>query len=268
MSRKKTIKLWLICSLLCMLAGFSAWAGTEGGATPQRNGQTEVQAGVVVDYMGKLRFEVLEQRTLVPIPGASVEIYIPALDRYVLFGLTDANGIYELDVAYNMDPNTPDSVQFTEFEGSYTFTGSPLYLSSNNIRYRVYKADWLPHPSMGETVLETTEVPQVITIYLHKKSGGDDGTDPTPNPTSPAVIPPGSTLTGKSIINSINEILQSIMDSAIPQGNINSGAIPKTGVEGAVHYWLLGFVFFLVAGGIVCILLKKDKKSTEGERSE
>lgn len=267
MGKRKSIILWLFCSLLCLSTCFPTWADTAGGAEPVRNGQSEVQAGVVVNYMGKLRFEVLERGTRVPIPGASVEIFIDALDRYVLFGLTDGNGIYELDVAYNMDPNTPDSDQFTEVEGSYAFTGSPLYLSSNNIRYRVYKADWLPHPSIGETMLETTEIPQVITVYLHKRKNGDDPA-PTPTPTSPAVIPPGSTPTGKSIINSINEILQSIMDSAIPQGGMNSGAIPKTGVEGAVHYWLLGFVFFLVAGGIVCIMLKKDKKSKDIERSE
>lgn len=182
MSRKKSIKLWFVCSLLCLLIAFPAWADTKGGAAPKRNGQTEVQAGVVVNYMGKLRFVVLEQGTQVPIPGASIEIYIPALDRYVLFGLSDANGSYELDVAYNMDPNTPDSVQFTEVEGNYTFTGSQLYLSSNSIRFRVYKADWLPHPSIGETMLDTTEVPQVIRIYLYKQTtGGDDG-NPAPNP--------------------------------------------------------------------------------------
>lgn len=271
MCRRKSIKLWLICSLLCLLAGFSAWAGTAGGAAPQRKGQTEVQIGVVVNYMGKLRFVVLEQGTQVPIPGASVEVYIPALDRYVLFGLTDANGIYELDVACNMDLNTPDSVQFTESEGSYTFTGSPLYLSSNHIRYRIYKRDWLPHPSIGETMLETTEVPQVITIYLYKeKTGGDSdgGGGSNPNPTSPATIPPEGSLEGKTIISSINKLMQSILESVIPQSNRNSGAIPKTGVEGAAHYWLLGFLFFLLAGGIVCILLKKDKKSTVGERGD
>jgi len=267
MSRRKSIKIWLLAGLLCLLAGFPAGAATEGGAEPRRNGQTEVQAGVVVNYMGKLRFVVLERSTMVPIPGASVEIYIPALNRYVLFGLTDANGIYELDVAYNMDPNTPDSAQFTESEGNYTFTGSPLYLSSNNIRYRVYKADWLPHPSIGETMLETTKIPQVITIYLHKKTtGGGDETPTGPTtPTTPAVIPPGSTPAGKSLISSILDALQSILDEAVPRGGLSSGTIPKTGVEGAVHYWLLGFVFFLLAGGIVCILLKRDQKPTAGE---
>jgi len=264
MSRRKSIKIWLLASLLCLLVGFPAGAGTEGGAEPVRNGQTEVQAGVVVDYMGKLRFVVLERNTTIPIPGASVEIYITALNRYVLFGLTDANGIYELDVAYNMDPNTSDSAQFTESNGNYTFTGSPLYLSSNDIRYRVYKAGWLPHPSIGETVLGTTEVPQVITIYLHKPTGGDDGGTPT-TPTTPTVIPPGSTPTGKALISSILDTLQSIFDAAVPQGGLSSGGIPRTGVEGAVHYWLLGFVFFLLAGGIVCILLKRDQKPTAGE---
>lgn len=262
MSRRKSIKLWLAVSLLCLLAAFPARAGTEGGAAPKRKGQTEVQVGVVVNYMGKLRFEVLERGTQVPIPGASVEIYITALDRYVLFGQTDANGIYELDVAYNMQPDTPDSAQFTESGGNYTFTGSPLYLSSNNIRYRVYKAGWLPHPSMGETMLETMEIPQVITIYLHKSGTGGGGGD-KPGPTTPTVIPPD-----KSFINSIMDNLQWILDSAIPQSGMDSGGIPKTGVEGAVHYWLLGLVFFLLAGSIVYILLKKDKGSVERERRE
>lgn len=265
MCRRKSIKLWFVCSLLCLLTSFSAWADTEDGAVPKRNGQTEIQIGVVVNHMGKLRFEVLEQRTLVPIPGTSVEIFIPTLDRYVLFGLTDANGIYELDVAYNMDPGTPDSGQFTGIEGGCAFTGNSLYLSSNNIRYRVYKAGWLPRPSIGETMLEITEIPQVITIYLYDKTGDDDGGG---DPTTPAVIPPESTLMGKSIISSINEILQSIMDLAISQSDSSSGAIPKTGVEGTIHYWLLGFVFSLLVGGIVFVLLKRDKKSSEGDRSE
>lgn len=255
MSRRKSIILWLICGLLCLLTGFPAWAGSSGGATPKQDGQTEVQAGVVVDYMGKLRFVVLEEGTEIPIPGASVEIFIPALDRYVLFGLTDANGIYELDVAYNMDPNIPDSAQFDEVDGNYTFTGSPLYLSSNNIRYRVYKVDWLPHPSVGETMLGTTEFPQVITIYLHKKT-------PDPSPTSP-----GSS-SGGSGGSTIGDIVQSIIDPEVPLGGLGSGLIPKTGIEGAMQYWLLGLVFFLLAGGIVIILLKKDRRSPEGERSK
>lgn len=254
MSRIKKIRLWLTCSLFCLFVVFPAWAATEGEAVPKRNGQTEVQAGVVVDYMGKLRFVVLERGTLVPIPEASVEIYIPALDRHVLFGLTDSNGIFELDIAYNMDPNVSDSVQFNEDGGNYTFNGSPLYLSSNNIRYRIYKVDWLPYPSVGETVLETKEVPQVITIYLHKKGGGGGGGG-------------GGSSGGTSIphwnIGPINEIL----DTLVPKGSMDSGGIPKTGVEGAMPYWLLGFVFFLLAGGTMYILLKKEN-AKEKEKSD
>ena len=239
MSRRKSIKLGLICSLLSLLVGFSAWADTKGGATPRRNGQTEVQIGVVVNYMEKLRLVVLEQETQKPIPGASVEIYIPALARYVLSGLTDENGICELDVACNMD------------------------LSSNRIRYRVYKAGWHPYPSIGETRLKTTEILPVITVYLHKqKTGGNDSNAFI----TPVIIPRGSTAAGKPSFDGMIESLYSIPDFAVWLGNRNSGAIPKTGMEGTVHYWLLGFVFFLMAGGIVWILLKKDKESNEGER--
>lgn len=242
MGKKRTILMCLVCMFL-LLTGQSAMAASEGGAEPVRDGQTDVMAGVVVDYMGKLQFLVVDRDTKAPIPGASIEIYIPSLDRYVLFGVTDANGILELDVAYG-----ERSGQFTESDGQTVFAGTTLFLKDNNISYRAYKADWLPYPYEGTTVLETREVPQIITIelYKEKKGGGGGG---------------GGSSSGGGSGETISTF--PIEDSDIPLINITdeqvASGIPKTGVEGTLQYWIAGLLFFLIAGGLVGLILKYDK---------
>lgn len=244
MGKKRTILMCLVCMFL-LLTGQSAMAASEGGAEPVRDGQTDVMAGVVVDYMGKLQFLVVDRDTKNPIPGASIEIYIPSLDRYVLFGVTDANGTLELDVAYG-----ERSGQFTESGGQTVFAGTTLFLKDNNISYRAYKADWLPYPYEGTTVLATREVPQIITIELYKKkkdSGGGGGG--------------GGSSSGGGSGETISTF--PIGEQDIPMASITadqtSGGIPKTGVEGTMQYWIAGLLFFLIAGGLVALILKNDK---------
>lgn len=230
----------LVCMFL-LLTEQSAMAASEGGAEPFRDGQTDVMTGVVVDYMGKLQYLVTDQSTKNPIPGASVEIYIPSLDRYVLFGVTDANGILELDVAYGERTG-----QFVESGGQTVFPGTTLFLKDNNIAYRAYKSDWLPYPYEGTTVLETREVPQIITIALYKhkgggggggsSSGGGSGENTVTFPIGPSDVP--------------------LVDLAADQ---TAGGIPKTGVEGTMQYWIAGLLFFLIAGGLVALVLRYDK---------
>lgn len=262
MGRKKGILLWMICIVMWITTG-TVWAGSSG-AEPKRDGQTDVMAGVVVDYMGKLRFLVLERGTEIPIPGASVEIYIPSLDRYVLFGLTDANGIYELDIAYNMIPGADLSSQFETVNGEPKLQGTLLYLDSNRIKYQVYKAGWLLYPTQGEEVLETKEVPQTIIEHLYKKkgdsgSGNGDGGNKGNNTGGN-----NGGNSGGSISSPPFDQLVSLISDAVPLAGLHedekgTGGIPKTGVEGAIPYWAAGFVFFLLAGGVLYYLLKKEK---------
>lgn len=246
MGKKRTILMCLVCMFL-LLTGQSAMAASEGGAEPVRDGQTDVMAGVVVDYMGKLQFLVVDRDTKNPIPGASIEIYIPSLDRYVLFGVTDASGILELDVAYG-----ERSGQFTESGGQTVFAGTTLFLKDNNISYRAYKSDWLPYPYEGTTVLETREVPQIITIELYKKkkdSGGGGG---------------GSSSGGGSG-ETISTFPISVSDIPLANATVDqtAGGIPKTGVEGTMQYWIAGLLFFLIAGGLVTLILKYDKAADD-----
>jgi len=98
MNRRRILVVLLMCMFL-LLSAQTALAETSGGAWRDPSG-THITAGVMVDYMGKLRFTIVDADTGEPIPGASIEIYIATLDRYVLVGVTDANGNLEMDVAY------------------------------------------------------------------------------------------------------------------------------------------------------------------------
>jgi hypothetical protein len=264
--------------LLCLSVSYNAWANTEGGSETKRNGQTDIMAGVVVDYMGKLRFCVYKQNTQVPIEGASIEIYIPSLQRYVFFGVTDDQGIFDLDVAYDKSAETRHTRvsldgQFIANDEDTVFQGGMLYLPDNNIKYRVYKASWLPYPYMGEVKLETKELPQIVTIYLYQKDGGggDGGGDEDKVPPTDPVIPPKPVHPGGSDgkTQGVVDTIVSILDGDIPLDQyLGGGAIPKTGVEGALPYWGFGLAAFLAAGVILLHLIKKDRDSVDFERRE
>lgn len=253
MGRKRAILIGLVCMFL-LLTGQSVMAASGGGAEPVRDGQTDVLAGVVVDYMGKLQFLVIDRDTGEPIAGASVEIYIPSLNRYVLFGVTDENGILELDVAYGEREG-----QFTEADGQIIFSGITLFLKDNNITYRVYKAGWLPYPYDGTTVLEAREIPQVITIKLYKKSsgGGSGGSGGGGN---------GGTSTGTGPAGEPDSPWLPLQPD--PGKEPASPGIPKTGVEDTMQYWIAGLLFFLIAGGITGFLLWNEKKIHDREQTK
>ena len=269
MNKKKSIVLWLVCGLLWLFSG-TVFADTTGGATPKDNGQTEITIGVVVNYMGKLRFEVYKKNTTTPIPGASVELYLSSLERYVLLGVTDEQGVYELDVAYDMSASrsaSPGDNQFETTDGNVSFQGNVLYLTSNEINYQIYKSGWLPYPHQGELILESKKVPQKEIVYLYQTDDGGEGPE-DPKPPIPPVPPKEPGGFGKDVLDSISKILTEIFDQLTPTGRLESdGTIPKTGVEGAMQYWILGLLFFLSAGGILGHLIRKERKN-KGEGKE
>ncbi|MFV0239781.1 MAG: hypothetical protein ACK5H4_07040 [Lacrimispora sphenoides] len=266
MGRKKFLLSWLICNLLFLFVCFPVWADDNslgGGTVPKRNGRTDIVAGVVVDYMGKLRFQVLDRDNNNPIEGVSVEIFIPSLNRHVLFGLTDSDGIYELDVAYNMASSVADSDQFIKNNENYTFNGTLVYLNDNNIQYRVYKAGWLPYPYNGSYLLKGDKVPETITIKLYQKKNGEDGDGGDDKDTVLDKTVPGGNLPGGP---PLDKLPSDIPDNTPPLGYV--GGIPKTGVEGALIYWAYGLIFFLLAGGAIWKLSKLDSESKETKRRD
>lgn len=220
MSRARTAIIWMVFCILWIWTGTS-FAQTEGDAVPYARGKTEVQAGVTVDYMGRVRFEVKDEKTKNPIPGASIELWVPSLNHgagaYVLCGMTDSEGVLEVDA-----------------EG-------------NNIRYQVYKADWLPYPRTGEEEISMKTIPQIIKVWLYQNSGGNpnepshtDSTKPV-EPVSPVIPQPGS------------------------DGEPGTG-IPKTGVENYAFFWGAGALALLAAAGIVGAMTLRERKAERRQK--
>lgn len=266
MDIKKRLLIGIMCLAAWMTAG-TVWAG-EGQVSDSGNGgQTDILAGVIVEYMGKLRFEVYQQGTTIPIEGASVELYIPSLGRHVLLGMTDANGVYELE--YSLDtPADPDS-QFQTVDGALIFQGTLLYLSSSEIQYQIYKSGWYPYPYQGMEILSGHEVPCVITVYLYQESvepttsggSGNGGSGSSGSGSSGT----GSTSDGGASTDDAITIINDPFPGAGLNEGENAGGIPRTGVEGAIPYWIAGALFFLLAGGILLFLWKNGTGNKENE---
>lgn len=260
MAKKKCsniIAIALALACLCPLSAFGdARVGTEGKTESRTGGQTEIQAGVVVDYMGRLRFEVKDEKTQDPIPGASVEIRIPEVNdgegAYVLFGVTDEEGALELDVAYSGDG------QDTGIDGS------TLYLSDNILDYQVYKADWLPYPKQGQVAVDLKEVPQVVTVFLHKPSdgGGNGGGSGGGNGGSQN---PNQIITDNEV--PLDTIVPENPYEVLPDGEVPTGWIPKTGVENYALFWGAGCAAFLAAAGIIVWMLYREKRQGTIQKS-
>lgn len=248
MNIKKCLLTGLWCLVLWLSAG-TAWAGENKGVDKEV-GRTDVIVGVSVEYMLKLRFEVYRQETNNPIEGASVELYIPSLDRYVLFGLTDADGVYELDIVYTVDTSTDFGAQFETVDGMLTFQGTKLYVSNNEIQYQVYKSGLIPYPYQGTKILTGNEIPAVVVVYLYREKiyGSNSDSDDSSSSSSNLAFDDSVTPTDETEL--------------LPDQNEGekTGGIPKTGVEGAVPYWIAGAVFFSLAGAIFCYLWKKEKE--------
>lgn len=265
MSRKRGL-LTVLCMALWLTAGMT-WAGQSQSVGTYNGGQTDIMAGVIVDYMGKLRFEVYQRGTTTPIEGASVELYVTSLERYVLLGMSDANGVFELDIAYNTDSTTDLDAQFQTVDGTLTFKGTLLYLNNNELQYQIYKSGWLPYPYQGTVVLAWDEIPQVITVYLYKQDtggGGNGGGGGGGSSTSSGGSGSGSTGSSSPLDDLFTLIDENAPLAGLEMGDV--GGIPKTGVEGAIPYWIAGVLFFLLAGGILVFLWKKEQGIEDRER--
>lgn len=248
MKRGLRIAWLLVCSLWLM--AMTSWAAVGKGADAveaEADNNTEIYAGVVVDYMGKVKFHVTDRDTENPIQGASVEIKIKVgnEERYVLFGVTDEHGCLEIEAAHAKG----DTIKVDEIDGKLTFTGTLLYLENNQMEYRVYKAGWLPYPKEGAAILESGEISQIVEVQLYKKSGnggnggsgGNSGAGgSTEIPAFPDTLPEGT--------------------GGEPGQEPPSVMIPKTGVEGYIPIWAAGTMLFSAGAGILIYMLHKEKK--------
>ena len=245
----------------CLSSGVSAKSGTSGEVIPTESytpgkSSTDISAGVVVDYMGKLQFIVKDEETAKPIEGASVELYVPQLDRYVLFGQSGADGIYQLDVAYGT--GTDAQKQYLQGESKTQEKGKVAEFENNQIRWKVYKKDYLPYPAEGEVLLDAITLPYEIEVSLYREPRETDETQATEEPsdtddtegTEPTETETTTETTKTPATNSPGN-----------QNPPHSGQIPKTGVEHALGYGIIGLVFCVAAAFLIILYLYRKKEN-------
>lgn len=240
-----------------IVLGFAAWgicggesaasAGTLGGAeagdtlAPKKN-STDVLAGVVVDYMGRLQFVIRERATAKPVEGASVELYVPSLERYVLFGQSDEQGIYELDVTYGEAEGKQEKYGVRERQAKAA--GDTAVFENNRIRWKVYKKGYLPYPVKGEAMLDAINLPLEVEIMIEKEE--EDGEEPRQTE-----IQKNTETSKKPASNPVNP--------TPPRGKI-----PKTGVQQSIMYGVTGLAFCVIAG-LFILFYRNNKKDHEKE---
>lgn len=250
---------WCCCS-----NGVSAKSGTSGEVRPTESytpgkSSTDITAGVVVDYMGKLKFIVRDEETAKPVEGASVELYVPELGRYVLFGQSGTDGIYQLDVAYGT--GTDAQKQYLQGESKSGEKGTLAEFENNQIRWKVYKKDYLPYPAEGEVLLDAITLPYEIEVSLYKEPRETDETKATEEPgdTDDTDDTEGTEPTES---NKTTETTKTPV--TYPPGNNNpphSGQIPKTGVEQAIGYGVIGLGFCVAAILLIILYLYRKKEN-------
>lgn len=249
---RKAAVLFAVCVAAMIGSGTGAMAksGTSGEVdqsqmlTPGKS-STDITAGVTVDYMGKLRFIVKDEDTLEPLKGASVEIYVAGLDRYVLFGQSDENGLYELDAAYARDGEDPMD-QFTKKDGRITFSGKVASFDQNQILWKVYKKDYLPYPKEGEVMLNAVTLPYDVNVYLYKEPEETEAKEPDETETTK------------------NQVITPVDHSRPSSG----GRIPKTGIQQMFALWGIGLGLCVAAGIIMIVYLMKTKRALADESAE
>lgn len=233
--RRNQNRIWIILAALivCLLSISLPVAASTGEVStePQRDPltSTDVYAGVTVDYMGKLKFLVRNRDTLEPIEGASVELYVESLGSYVLFGMTNSEGIYELDVAYQTEGEDIEG-NYEQSDGQIRFRGMIARFASGDIRWRVYKKDYLEYPTSGSLQLDTVTLPHVVEVFLYQEKEGDNP-DVTTQPT---------------ITSTPNQ----------PER-----PLPKTGVEYKTKQYLFIAAGFILVAMILGILLYRSRRN-------
>ncbi|MDR1764607.1 MAG: hypothetical protein LBR77_00630 [Lachnospiraceae bacterium] len=248
--------------------------GSGGGGSPSTGTEfrtsTDVYAGVVTDYMGQIRFIVYIRGTTTPIPDASIDIYIPSIDRYVFVGNTDANGILDLDFAYTDDEAAPfqnlgvpaayppgsTAQVIPEYGGAVLrYTYHVLYLASNQIKYKVYKAWWNPYPSYQEAEVELYPTPKVYISYLYREDSDSEIWFDTKDDGSSI----GSGVSG-------GKDAGGLPDTGDASQGSDLGSLPKTGVESHLNLLLLLLGLLLIAVGFVLWLFAaKDEDDDEDD---
>lgn len=224
--------------LILMAAVLPVKAAGTGGIEPEEpqgkpgTSGTDIEAGVVVDYMGKLRFIVREGNTKEAIEGASVEFYVKGLDKYVLFGMTDSQGEFTTDVSYPSESSA-------QSRGTAQTKDTKVVLEDNLIQWKIYKTGYLKYPETGEFLLDVSEIPYELEVYLYKEKPKEPTEPVQPGTEKPPV--------SKAPLASFTQVIKT--------GDGGGNMLP----------WILGIG---AAGVLIILVLVKRKGKTDDQSKE
>lgn len=163
--------------------------GVVGGAQPGDHdtpstgeGSTDVWAGVSVDYMFPLRYEVYDADGN-PLEGVSIEHYDYTLKEYIYVGRTDANGVWETEVPPSYWMKVIIGYESSGETGAKVVNTDTLYSGDGPLRHRVSKDGFVLVEGEAEYTIENIEgqgATVVIRINMQRSpaGGGDTGGSP------------------------------------------------------------------------------------------
>lgn len=137
--------------------------GTNNDVPSTGDGTTDVYAGVVVDYMFPLRYEVSGPDGA-GLEGVSIEHFDEETQEYVFVGRTDANGVWETLV--------PPSFWMNQINGIQTTSGMEAKISygTQSLRHRISKDGYVMIEGIAEIDVENIdgEATGIVRITMEK----------------------------------------------------------------------------------------------------
>lgn len=238
MKRMFAAMLSLLFALTAAPAGvFAQETGNSVGGTQTGNtnhpstgeGTTDIWAGVAVDYMFPLRYEVYDEAER-PLEGSSIEHYDYSGSEYLFVGRTDTAGAWETRVppAYWMSNIQGAS---SGGEAAVVDTTGP-YTGDGPLRHRVSKEGYETQEETAEISVEEIngKATAVVRVYMARQDASQ-GTDSGGNNTNNANTTPSA-----------------------------AGRLPQTGVQ---NYWICfaaAGLLLLIASVLLFKMLRDEKK--------
>lgn len=139
--------------------------GTNNDVPSTGDGTTDVYAGVVVDYMFPLRYEVSGPDGT-RLEGVSIEYFDEDTQEYVFMGRTDANGVWETLV--------PPTFWMNQINGVQTTSGVEAKISygTQSLRHRLSKDGYVILEGVAEIDVENMDgkATGIVRITMEKST--------------------------------------------------------------------------------------------------
>lgn len=164
------------CAAYAEDTGAQSWpegvvGGTETGQTNEPStgeGATDVWAGVTVDYLFPLRYEVYDAADKTPLENASIEHYDYSAGEYVFVGRTDANGVWSTEVPPSYWMNNIQGVKAGDGAAVVDTTG--LYTGEGALRHRVSRDGYELQEGLADVSVENLDgaATGIVRVYLKR----------------------------------------------------------------------------------------------------